>query len=78
MARRTRSGVSGSSVIRAPSAESAAARRQRRINCHSSGPSSTLLDARARRSPDLVRASVHYYNTEEEVARFAAAVAALA
>jgi hypothetical protein len=44
----------------------------------SSGASSTLLDARARRLRDLVRASVHYYNTEEEVARFAAAVAALA
>ena len=50
--------------------------RARRINCHSSGPS--LVEARAGQLPDLVRASVHYYNTEEEVARFAAAVAALA
>ena len=49
---------------------------QRRINCHLSGGST--LNARARGLPDLVRASVHYYNTEEEVARFAAAVAALA
>ena len=55
-----------------------AALRQQRINCHSSGPSSTLLGAPARRLPALVRASVHYYNTEEEVARFVAAVAALA
>jgi selenocysteine lyase/cysteine desulfurase len=37
-----------------------------------------VLDARARRLPDVVRASVHYYNTEEEVTRFVAAVAALA
>ena len=49
--------------------------RARRMNCHSSGPS--LVDARAGQRPDLVRASVHYYNTEEEVARFAAAVATL-
>ena len=54
-----------------------AALRQQHINCHQSD-SSTLRDARARPSPDLVRASVHYYNTEDEVARFAAAVAALA
>ena len=52
-------------------------RRPCGINCHTSSDS-TLLDAGARRLPDLVRASVHYYNTEEEVARFAAAVAALA
>ena len=61
-----------------PARDIVAALRQRRINCHTSAPCSTLLDARKRRLPDLVRASVHYYNTEEEVARFAAAVAALA
>ena len=61
-----------------PARELVAALRQQRMNCHTSSPSSTLLDARARRLPDLVRASVHYYNTEEEVARFAAAVAAVA
>jgi selenocysteine lyase/cysteine desulfurase len=60
-----------------PAREIVAALRQRRINCHASA-GATPLDAPARRLPDLVRASVHYYNTEEEVARFAAAVAALA
>ena len=50
----------------------AAELRRRRINCAVSSPGSTLLDACARALPDLVRASVHYYNTEEEVARFAA------
>ena len=49
----------------------------RRINATVSTPSSTRLDAEARRLPELVRASVHYYNTEEEVERFAAAIAAL-
>jgi selenocysteine lyase/cysteine desulfurase len=51
--------------------------RARKINCSTSGPSSTLLDARARSLPELVRASVHYYNTEDEVARFARAIAEL-
>jgi len=60
-----------------PVREIVSALRQQRINCHLSGTSP--LDVRARRlpDPDLVRASVHYYNTEEEVARFAAAIAAL-
>jgi selenocysteine lyase/cysteine desulfurase len=60
-----------------PTSEIVAALRQRRINCHKS-QGSTPLEARACRLPDLVRASVHYYNTEEEVARFTAAIAALA
>ena len=40
-----------------------------RINVTASPRSSTLLDSRARGLPDLVRASVHYYNTDEELAR---------
>jgi len=40
-----------------------------RINVTASPRSSTLLDSRARALPDLVRASVHYYNTDEELGR---------
>ena len=61
-----------------PSRDLVAALRQQRMNCHASAPGNTLLDSTTRRLPDLVRASVHYYNTEDEVARFAQAVAALA
>jgi len=39
------------------------------ITIGASQPSSTLLDAEARRLPPVVRASPHYYNTEEEVDR---------
>jgi len=40
---------------------------RKRINVSASPRSSTLLDSRARALPDLVRASVHYYNTDEEL-----------
>lgn len=56
----------------------AALLRRRKINCSVSSPASTLLDAMARRLPDVVRASVHYYNTEDEVRRFAAEIVKLA
>jgi selenocysteine lyase/cysteine desulfurase len=75
---RRRCGIVSFTIEGKPARGIAAALRQQRINTHPSGPASTLLDARARQLPDLVRASVHYYNTEEEVARFVAAVAALA
>jgi cysteine desulfurase/selenocysteine lyase len=38
-----------------------------RINVTTSSASSTLLDATARALPTLVRASPHYYNTEDEL-----------
>jgi cysteine desulfurase / selenocysteine lyase len=44
------------------------------INTSVSPRSSTLLDTEDRNLDDLVRASVHYYNTEEEVSRFCEAV----
>ncbi len=39
------------------------------VNANVSGPGSTLLDARARGLPDLVRLSPHYYNSEAEIDR---------
>lgn len=47
------------------------------INVSVSAPSSTLLDASARGLPPLVRASPHYYNTEDEVDRLVSVVSAL-
>ena len=49
--------------------------RARRIHTSVSTPAATRLDATRRGLPPLVRASVHYYNTEDEVERFADAVA---
>lgn len=45
-----------------------------RINVTVSEPSSTLLDARERDLPDLLRASVHYFNTEQELERLVESV----
>lgn len=47
------------------------------INVSTSTVSSTRLDMAARGLSDLVRASVHYYNSEDEVARFVEELAAL-
>ena len=48
------------------------------INVSVSNPSSTLLDATRRNLPPVVRASVHYYNDEAEVARLVNAVRSIA
>ncbi len=45
-----------------------------KINVSISDPSSTLLDSMARSLTPLVRASVHYYNDDDEVERLIAAV----
>ena len=44
------------------------------INISVSGLTSTRFDMHARGIPQLCRASVHYYNTEQEIARFCAAL----
>ena len=45
-----------------------------RINVSVSGKESTLLDMQERGLDDIVRASPHYYNTEEEIERLVKAV----
>jgi len=48
-----------------------------RINVSTSSIDSTRIDMERRHLEDLVRASVHYYNTEAELARFCEALAGL-
>jgi selenocysteine lyase/cysteine desulfurase len=48
----------------------------RKMNVTTSSLAATRLDMQARNIDSVVRASVHYYNTEDEIARFCAAVAA--
>ena len=48
--------------------------RQQQINVEISTRSSTLYDMDERGLESLVRASVHYYNTEDEIARFCQAI----
>lgn len=51
--------------------------READVNLSVSRPSSTLLDSQARHLPDLVRASPHYYNSEDELDAFLRDVRAL-
>jgi cysteine desulfurase / selenocysteine lyase len=51
--------------------------RARRINVSVTARSSTRLDMEARGLDAMIRASVHYYNTEDELARLVAAVGEL-
>ncbi len=67
---RTRCGITTFSAEQKDAQTIQAALRERGINVSVSTPSSTRLDAEARNLPDLIRASVHYYNTKEEVERF--------
>jgi len=51
--------------------------REQAINIGTSDPASTLLDAQARKLPMLLRASPHYYNTEDELDRLLDALSSL-
>jgi len=71
---RRRCGIATFSSTQAEAQAIQSALRDRDINTSVSTPNSTRLDAEARTLPDLVRASVHYYNTESEIDRFTAAL----
>lgn len=73
-----RCGIVTFAVAGVPAEEVARRLRERRINTSVTTPASTLIDATARKLPDLVRASVHYYNSEDEIAACAAAVQEIA
>ena len=51
--------------------------RENRIHVSVSSPFSTLIDATRRQLPDLVRASVHYYNQETEIDALASCIKAI-
>ena len=67
---RTRCGITTFTTEAAEAGALQSALRDRNVNVSVSPPASTRLDAEARALPDLVRASVHYYNTEAEIDRF--------
>jgi selenocysteine lyase/cysteine desulfurase len=50
---------------------------ERNINVTTSSRAATRLDMEARKLDSVVRASVHYYNTNDEIARFCATLARL-
>lgn len=74
----TQSGIVTFTIAGVPASEVQAALATRRMNVTTSSTPSTRFDMEARGLHELVRASVHYYNDEEEIARFCDAVAAVA
>jgi cysteine desulfurase / selenocysteine lyase len=73
-----RSGIVSFTAGDVPAATVKTALRAASINVHVSPARGTLLDMRARGLSELVRASVHYYNTEAEVDRLVDELARLA
>lgn len=73
----TRCGIVTFTAEAMPADELKSALARRRINVTVSEASGTLLDMSERGLAAMVRASVHYYNSEAELERFAAAVAEL-
>ncbi|MFB6098423.1 MAG: aminotransferase class V-fold PLP-dependent enzyme [Salinibacter sp.] len=71
---RVRCGITTFTAEQMDASKIQTALRERDVNVSVSPPSSTRLDAEARSLPALVRASVHYYNTEAEIDRFVAAL----
>ena len=73
----TRCGIVTFTKEGSPPEDIQAALAKRSINIAVSPRNFTRLDMEARGLDALARASVHYYNTEEEVARLCKAVAAV-
>ena len=65
-----RCGITTFTVAGKNSGEIQRALAERDVIVSSSSPLSTLIDAEKRGLPDMVRASPHYYNSEEEIERF--------
>jgi selenocysteine lyase/cysteine desulfurase len=74
---RERCGIVTFTAEAMPAAELKSALARRGINVSLSEASGTLLDMSDRGLTAMIRASVHYYNSEEELERFAAALAEL-
>ncbi|MDA3040575.1 MAG: aminotransferase class V-fold PLP-dependent enzyme [Actinomycetota bacterium] len=73
-----RCGIVTFSIGGMPASEVTTSLRQRRINTSFGTASAAQFDLGLRGVPEVVRASVHYYNTEDEVGRFVDEVRTLA